>query len=92
MRVLKEIATWASQQPLWQQHALRKLVDKSRLDRSDIAELVVVCKAEHGLGDPGCLVAPQALEAMESTGASSADKSPVLRDVKIGRASCRERV
>ncbi len=82
MRVLKEIATWASQQPLWQQHALRKLVDKSKLDRSDIAALVAVCKAEHGLGDPASLVAPEQLEAMEGTGASSADHSPVLRDVK----------
>jgi len=58
MRVLREIATWAAERPLWQQHALRRLVDKSRLDGSDIADLVLLCKAEHGMGDAAILVKP----------------------------------
>ncbi len=81
MRVLREIATWAAERPLWQQHALRRLVDKSRLDGSDIADLVLLCKAEHGMGDAAILVKPEQLESIDDGGSVAIKESPVLRQV-----------
>lgn len=51
MALLAQIVEWARTRPLWQQDALRRLVEKPGLDDTDIAELVGMCKAGAGLND-----------------------------------------
>ncbi len=47
--VLPEILAWSLERPLWQQDALRRLVEQSTLTEQDIADVVTLCKAEVGL-------------------------------------------
>jgi len=55
--ILESILAWSTDRPLWQRDALRRIVQKGKLDDSDIAELAALCLAEHGLVQPGGLVA-----------------------------------
>ena len=47
--VLEAILQWSVDRPNWQRDALRRIVEKGKLDDMDIAELAVLCIAEHGL-------------------------------------------
>ena len=42
--VLESILEWSADRPGWQRDALRRIVQKGRLDDTDIAELVALCK------------------------------------------------
>ena len=42
--VLEWILEWSADRPGWQRDALRRIVQKGRLDDTDIAELVALCK------------------------------------------------
>lgn len=50
---LSEILGWSQDQPGWQRDALRRLFVAGTLTTDDVAELLGVCKATHGLSDPG---------------------------------------
>ena len=47
--MLPQIVEWSRERPLWQQDALRRLVEQPKLDASDYAALVALCKVEAGL-------------------------------------------
>jgi len=49
MSILPQIVEWSRERPLWQQDALRRLVEQPTLTIADEAELVALCKAEYGL-------------------------------------------
>lgn len=49
MPILHEIVTWSRERPLWQQDALRRLVEQPRLLDGDTAALVSLCKSEFGI-------------------------------------------
>ncbi len=51
MDVLKEILRWSRDRPAWQRDALRRLVTAGTLEQSDLEELALICKAEHGLAE-----------------------------------------
>lgn len=43
------ILEWSLKRPNWQRDALRRLVESESLTTADIAEIVALCSAEHGL-------------------------------------------
>ena len=45
--ILQRILAWSSNQPVWQQDALRRLIEKQTLSEEDIEELTAICKAEY---------------------------------------------
>ncbi|MGA8808971.1 MAG: AAA family ATPase [Thermoanaerobaculia bacterium] len=47
--VIKEILTWSEERPAWQRDALRRLFTTDTISSHDVAELVEICKGEHGL-------------------------------------------
>lgn len=49
MAVLPEIIAWSRERPLWQQDALRRLVEQPSLTPNDYDELVALCKLEIGI-------------------------------------------
>jgi energy-coupling factor transporter ATP-binding protein EcfA2 len=49
MSILPQIVEWSRERPLWQQDALRRLVEQPSLTTADEAALVALCKVEHGL-------------------------------------------
>ncbi len=50
--VLAEILRWSGERPAWQQDALRRIFLSGALTGKDIADLVEIVKATHGLSDP----------------------------------------
>ena len=42
--VLESILEWSQDRPGWQRDALRRIIQKGRLDDTDIAELVALAK------------------------------------------------
>ncbi len=46
--VLETLLEWSAQRPLWQRDALRRIVAQGKLDETDIAELVELCKMGFG--------------------------------------------
>jgi len=71
-----DIITWSQQRPAWQQDALRRLADQRELTDTDIDELVILSKAEYGLGSA---TPPTAKPLVPSTnGADNGSKSAVL--------------
>jgi hypothetical protein len=55
--ILESILAWSTDRPQWQRDALRRIVQRGKLDDSDIVELATLCLAEHGLAQSGSLVA-----------------------------------
>lgn len=51
MEVLKEILEWSEKRPAWQREALRRLVQNGKLEQTDFDELLIHCKATHGLAE-----------------------------------------
>ncbi|MCY4673915.1 MAG: AAA family ATPase [Bacteroidetes bacterium] len=49
VNVLDEILDWSSGRPIWQKDALRRLVEKGKLNPKDIEELTNLCKSHYGL-------------------------------------------
>lgn len=49
VNVHREILAWSPDRPVWQRDALRRLVAQGQLTDKDIAALVEICKASHGL-------------------------------------------
>jgi hypothetical protein len=49
---LSEILEWSQDRPGWQRDALRRLFVAGALTPDDVADLVDICKAAHGLSDP----------------------------------------
>lgn len=45
---MTDIVGWSKELPLWQQDALRRIVENGDLVEADISELVVLCKRAHG--------------------------------------------
>ena len=41
--ILESILAWSTDRPLWQRDALRRIVQKGKLDDSDIVELAALC-------------------------------------------------
>jgi hypothetical protein len=56
--VLESILQWSVDRPNWQRDALRRIVEKGRLDDTDIAELSVLCIAERGLSKSAATAIP----------------------------------
>ncbi len=48
MPILPPIIEWSGERPLWQQDALRRLVEQPTLTAKDLDELASMCKIEHG--------------------------------------------
>ncbi len=57
MSVLKEIFSWSKTCPTWQRDGLRRLVQNETFSTSDLAEVALICRAEHDTLPPGT-VAP----------------------------------
>ncbi len=51
--ILESILAWSMDRPEWQRDALRRIVQKGKLEDSDIIELATLCLTEHGLAHPG---------------------------------------
>jgi len=51
-KILNQLESWFTQRPLWLQDAARRLVQKSVIDPTDLAELIALCKQEAGITDP----------------------------------------
>lgn len=80
MSVLPQIIEWSQERPLWQQDALRRLVEQPKLDTSDYDELVALCKADAGL-DVGDIDPARGLaDGVTTHGAAGA---PVVRLSRI---------
>lgn len=45
------IVDWASSRPLWQQDALRRIIDKGKLQERDISDLTLLCLKSNGEPD-----------------------------------------
>ena len=56
--VLEAILQWSVDRPNWQRDALRRIVEKGKLDNTDIAELAALCIAEHGLSKSAVTALP----------------------------------
>jgi len=50
--LLAEILEWSKERPAWQRDALRRLFSSGKVGSGEVDELVVLCKAAHGLSDP----------------------------------------
>src|ERR1700683_1790943 len=46
--VLETILDWSQDRPVWPRDALRRIVSKGKLDASDFAELIDLCKQGKG--------------------------------------------
>lgn len=79
--VLEKIHEWSSERSAWQQDALRRILQRSTIEDSDIAELTAILKAEKS-GQPGAISAiplskgelpanPEADEAVSLKGLSN---------------------
>ena len=51
MTIRPEILKWSLERPLWQQDALRRLVDHASVREEDLIALITLCKQEHGITD-----------------------------------------
>lgn len=58
--VLETVLEWSADRPAWQRDALRRIVQKGRLDDTDIEELAALCK--QGKGATGIQANPTVLE------------------------------
>jgi hypothetical protein len=69
--VLETILEWSQDRPLWQRDALRRIVVKGELDKTDISELTALCKK--GQGDTAQLLdaVPLAQEHLPANPGSS---------------------
>lgn len=52
MTILQEIHKWSSDQPAWQQDAIRRLYVDRSLSAADLDDLYALAKAAHGIEDP----------------------------------------
>lgn len=77
MSILPQIIEWSRERPLWQQDALRRLVEQPHLSAADHAELVSLCKVEHELQVPDA-PKPQPLAALDPDTAP-AGAAPTVR-------------
>lgn len=59
--VLENILDWSAERPMWQRDALRRIVAAGTPDQGAVAELLALCKKEHGAPDVD--LEPAALEA-----------------------------
>lgn len=78
--VLETILDWSSDRPMWQRDALRRIVNKGKLDESDIVELVVLCKEARGENGAGLI--PQPLQKSHLPASPGAHDSVSLLAVK----------
>jgi energy-coupling factor transporter ATP-binding protein EcfA2 len=77
MSILPQIIEWSCERPLWQQDALRRLVEQPTLTDADHTALVSLCKLEHGLPVPGAW-APEPLSGLDPA-AVPAGSAPSVR-------------
>jgi len=64
MAVLTDLLEWSAGRPAWQRDALRRIITQENLAEEDVAELLAICLADHGMSDPEIPVpAPQPLAA-----------------------------
>lgn len=80
MSVLPQIVAWSHDRPLWQQDALRRLVEQPKLAASDYAALMALCKQEAGL-DVGEIEPARGLGVDLAGG--GAPGGPVVRLTKV---------
>jgi energy-coupling factor transporter ATP-binding protein EcfA2 len=71
--VLAEIIEWSKTQPEWQRDALRRIFVAGDISRTDIDDLLDLCKAAHGLSDPRS----SSLLSSDHIAVKGADKGPV---------------
>jgi ABC-type dipeptide/oligopeptide/nickel transport system ATPase subunit len=50
--ILKNLENWFSGRPYWLCDAMRRIVQKSNIDKNDFSRLVQLCKQEAGIKDP----------------------------------------
>jgi energy-coupling factor transporter ATP-binding protein EcfA2 len=59
MTILSNILEWSATRPLWQQDAMRRLLEQPSLGSSDIDELTILCKREYGVAvESECVATP----------------------------------
>jgi energy-coupling factor transporter ATP-binding protein EcfA2 len=80
--VLPQILSWSLERPLWQQDALRRLVERDRLDASDYEALLALCKVDAGIPVADCEPA-RPLSALAT--ATSATVPPTARLTRVHR-------
>ena len=68
MSILPQIIEWSCERPLWQQDALRRLVEQPTLTDADHTALVSLCKLENGLPVPDA-PAPEPLSGLDPAAA-----------------------
>jgi len=54
--VLEAVLEWSLDRPLWQRDALRRIIAQGNVTQEDVAQLVELCKVDHG-ATPGELIA-----------------------------------
>lgn len=81
--VLETVLDWSQSRSLWQRDALRRIVCNGALSDEDIAEIVALCKKDHG--DPEISIVASPLEAQHLP-AGPTSGSPV-RLVSISNVS-----
>jgi energy-coupling factor transporter ATP-binding protein EcfA2 len=54
--VLEAVLEWSLDRPLWQRDALRRIIAQGNVKQEDVAQLVELCKVDHG-ATPGELIA-----------------------------------
>lgn len=79
MNVFQEIRHWAASRPLWQQDAIRRIIQHGKLSQDDVSDLYGLLKSEHQLGEDG-LPTPQAvpLSGEETPGPGPRGQAVVL--------------
>lgn len=83
MNVHREICDWSRSRPDWQRDALRRLVQKGKLDHLDVEALTEICKGTNGLTSNREVV-PLSEEHLPSGGPNSGSVSIHSIHHKIG--------
>jgi energy-coupling factor transporter ATP-binding protein EcfA2 len=82
--VLEIILSWSKDRPAWQRDALRRIVQSQKLNDTDIAELVALCKRGRTTAPDASDLEPQPLEASHlpaNPGAGASVSLTAIKDV-----------
>ncbi|KKM73892.1 hypothetical protein LCGC14_1405880, partial [marine sediment metagenome] len=52
-QILQDLERWFEKRPLWLKDAARRIVQNGTLDANDFNELILLCRQEAGITDPG---------------------------------------
>lgn len=65
--VLETILEWSQDRPLWQRDALRRIIAHGNVTQDDVAELVELCKIDHGASPNKLIAIPLAKTHLPAT-------------------------